>query len=167
MSSALDKVEENIFKLISNDIKDNQTLSENQIYNGFGCNGKNVSPDLTWINPPINTKSYAIIAHDPDAPKENGWYHWLVINIPQNVKFINQGGKIAGSIETITDFNSYGYDGACPPVGNGEHRYNFTINALNVEKLDLNNNTKPYLVEKEVLAHTIAKSTLTGLYERK
>ena len=69
MSSALDKVEENIFKLTSAEITNNQTLPQAQVYKGFGCDGGNVSPQLSWTNAPKNTKSYAIICHDPDAPK--------------------------------------------------------------------------------------------------
>ena len=60
-----------------------------------------------------------------------------------------------------------GYGGACPPVGHGMHHYNFTVYALDVEKIDVDKNAKPKEVEKKVLAHSIAKSTITALYERK
>ena len=167
MSSTLDKVEENIFKLTSNEIKNNEILPQAQVYNGFGCTGGNVSPQLSWTNPPKNTKSYAIICHDPDAPKENGWYHWLVVNIPSNITSIKQGEKIKGATETITDFKTTGFGGACPPKGHGIHHYNFTIYALNVEKLDIKKDTAPKEVESLVISHSIAKSTLCGLFERK
>jgi len=167
MSSALDKVEENIFKLTSENIKHNDTLPYEQVYKGYGCDGGNTSPELTWHNPPIETKSFAIICHDPDAPKENGWYHWLVLNIDKNTTSIKPNEKIAGSIETITDFNKTGYDGACPPIGHGIHHYNFTVYALDVDKLDIDKNTKPKEVEEIILEHTIAKTTITGLFERK
>ena len=167
MSSALDKVEENIFKLSSNELVDNQTLPDAQVYNGYGCTGKNVSPQLSWQNAPLNTKSFALVCHDPDAPKENGWYHWLVVNIPLNKTSLEQGEKITSALETMTDFNSVGFNGACPPVGHGVHRYNFTIYALDVEKLDVKKENKPKIVEKEILKHAIAKSTITGLFERK
>ena len=166
MSLALDKVEENIFKISSNNFKNNDTLPFEQLYKGYGCDGGNKSPHLEWTTPPINTKSFALICHDPDAPKENGWYHWLVVNIPLETKSIKEGMKFANAKETITDFESTGYNGACPPKGHGIHHYNFTIYALDVEKIDLDKNTKPTEVEKEILAHTIAKSTITALYER-
>ena len=125
-----------------------------------------MAPDLSWANAPANTKSFAIICHDPDAPRENGWYHWLVVNIPSDVN--SYKNKLpSGAIETLTDFNSQGYGGACPPVGHGMHHYNFTVYALDVEKIDVDKNTKPKEVEKKVLAHSIAKSTITALYERK
>ncbi len=167
MSSALDKVEENIFKIGSKDLKNNETLPYTHVYKGFGCNGGNLSPELHWTNPPMNTKSFALICHDPDAPKENGWYHWLVLNIPLSTNSIAQGAKFKNSFETVTDFESVGYNGACPPIGHGIHHYNFTIYALDVDKIEIDKNTKPKEVEQKVLAHTIAKSTITALYERK
>ena len=165
VSASVDKIEENIFRLTSNELKDNSTLPNAQVFKGYGCNGGNVSPQLSWKNIPDNTKSFAIICHDPDAPRENGWYHWLVINIDKNITSVKQGEKIG--FETVTDFDTTGYGGACPPVGHGVHRYNFTIYALDVDKLDLPSTTAPLEVEKNVLKHTIAKSTITALYERK
>ena len=167
MSNALDKIEENIFKVYSDELKNNETLPQAQVFNGYGCAGGNVSPQLSWQNPPSNTKSYAIICHDPDAPKPNGWYHWLVINIPAKVNSIAKGGKIIDSLETVTDFGNIGYGGACPPKGHGKHRYNFTVYALDIEKLNITKDSKPKEVESEIMQHTIAKSTITGLYERK
>ena len=167
VSNAIDTVEENTFKLSSKDLKHNDTLPHAQVLNAHGCDGGNVSPQLSWNNPPINTKSFALICHDPDAPKENGWYHWLVVNIPANITSIEQGQKIQGSLETITDFKDYGYGGACPPVGHGVHHYHFTVYALDVEKLDVNKDESPVEVEKKVRQSAIAKSTITGLFERK
>ncbi|MBQ8847911.1 MAG: YbhB/YbcL family Raf kinase inhibitor-like protein [Candidatus Gastranaerophilales bacterium] len=167
MSCALDKVEENIFRVISKELKHNDTLPNAQVLNAYGCNGGNVSPELSWINVPNNTKSFAIVCHDPDAPKENGWYHWLVVNIPNTYTSIKQGEKIKESLETITDFKTTGYGGACPPVGHGIHHYHFTVYALDVEKLDVKQNEKPTEVEKKIISHAIAKSTITGLFERK
>lgn len=165
MSKAIDST--NLFTLISNELKNNAALPNAQVYKGYGCDGENVSPQLSWQNAPENTKSYAIICHDPDAPRPNGWYHWLVVNIPKNINSIQKAGKIAGAIETVTDFGTKGYGGACPPVGHGVHRYNFTIYALDTDKLNVSENTNPKEVEAEVLRHTIAKSTITGLFERK
>ncbi|MBR3605545.1 MAG: YbhB/YbcL family Raf kinase inhibitor-like protein [Candidatus Gastranaerophilales bacterium] len=167
VSNAIDTVEENTFKLSSKELKHNDTLPHAQVLNAHGCDGGNVSPQLSWNNPPINTKSFALICHDPDAPKENGWYHWLVVNIPIKTREIAQGGKIENSLETITDFKTTGYGGACPPIGHGIHHYHFTIYALDVEKLNVKANDNPVEVEKLVLKHTLAKSTITGLFERK
>lgn len=167
MSGASDKIQENIFTLKSEELINNKTLPNSQVYKGYGCQGENLSPQLSWTNAPFNTESFAIICHDPDAPRQNGWYHWLIINIPKNVNSIEKGGSIKGALETLTDFGTAGYGGACPPVGHGVHRYNFTIYALDVEKLNFSQNSKPKDVEAEIIKHVIAKSTITGLYERK
>lgn len=158
---------DNLFKLESNELKNNAQLPNAQVYKGYGCDGGNVSPELSWVNAPKNTKSFAIICHDPDAPRPKGWYHWVVVNIPNNVNSIKQGGHIEGSLETLTDFNEAGYGGACPPVGHGIHHYNFTIYALDTDRIDTHENEKPTVVESKILQHAIAKSTITGLYERK
>ena len=167
MSAVADKIQESIFRVFGDELKNNQILPNAQVFKGYGCNGGNVSPYLSWENAPINTRSFAIICHDPDAPRENGWYHWLVVNIPSNINSIKKGGKIEGSLETVTDFGSIGYGGACPPVGHGVHRYNFTVYALDIEKLDVSKESKPKDVENLVLKHAVAKSTITGLFERK
>ena len=167
VSSAIDKVEENTFKLSSNKLIHNGLLPIEQVLNMPDTKGGNVSPQLSWNTPPINTKSFAIVCHDPDAPKENGWYHWLLVNIPLNIKSIEQGVKIEGALETVTDFKTTGYGGAYPPVGHGIHHYHFTIYALDVEKLDVNKNENPVEVEKKIKAHSLANSTITGLFERK
>ena len=88
-------------------------------------------------------------------------------DIPLNVKEIKQGGKIEGALETMTDFKTTGYGGACPPIGHGIHHYNFTIYALDTEKLDVKKDDFPKDVENKILSHTLAKSTITGLFERK
>ncbi len=155
------------FKLTSADIKQNELLDNKQVYNAHGCNGKNISPQLSWSDFPEETKSFAIICHDPDAPHEHGWYHWLVINIPVSVTEIKAGGKIKDATETINDFKQNAYGGACPPIGHGIHHYNFSVYALDIEKLDLNSNTSPVEVEKLIKKHMIAYATITGLYERK
>ena len=167
MSNALDKVQENIFKLSSDELKNNEILPNAQVYKGYGCSGENVSPQLSWQNAPENTMSFAIVCHDPDAPRPNGWYHWLVVNIPKNITSIKKAGKIESALETLTDFETVGYGGACPPINHGIHHYNFTVYALDVEKIDVKQNDKPTTVEAKILEHAIAKSTITGLFERK
>ena len=156
----------NEFQLTSSDIKPHQMLANAQVYNAHGCSGQNISPQLSWAYAPQGTKSFAIVCHDPDAPRENGWYHWLVVNIPAEVHSIAAGGHIKGALETLTSFNEKAYGGACPPVGHGVHRYNFTVYALDVDSLDVKADSNPLEVEKVIQAHALGQATLTGLYER-
>ena len=64
------------FTLKSNSLSGQAT---NEMFlNGFGCEGENMSPQLTWENPPEATKSFAITIHDQDAPTDSGFWHWVV-----------------------------------------------------------------------------------------
>ena len=155
------------FKVTSTDIEPDKLLAAAQVYNAHGCTGGNISPELSWSGAPEGTKSFAIICHDPDAPRATGWYHWLVVNIPATVSEVKAGGKIAGALETITDFGQNAYGGACPPVGHGIHHYNFTVYALDTASLAVDEQTPPTEVEQLVKSHALAQSTITGLYERK
>ena len=155
------------FTLTSESIKNNQTLPMEQVLNSFGCTGANISPDLKWQNPPEGTKSFALLVHDPDAPRPKGWWHWLVVNIPLSKTEFKKGEKIsAPMLETVTDFNTAGYGGACPPKGHGIHHYNFTLYALDVETLDVTVDLDPNEVEKIVKSHALANATITALYQR-
>ena len=94
------------FKLTTASFNDGDTLPYEQIYKGHGCDGGNISPDLKWENAPADTKSFAIIMHDPDAPVKNGWYHWIVLNIPSEITGFEKGQKIKSPMfETMTRLN--------------------------------------------------------------
>src|SRR5256885_11468996 len=49
----------------SSDISAGGPIAEAQVFNGFGCKGGNVSPALSWSNPPAGTRSFALLMHDP------------------------------------------------------------------------------------------------------
>lgn len=101
-------------------------LEHEQVFNGFGCDGKNVSPALAWKNAPAGTKSFALMVHDPDAPTGSGWWHWVVYDLPASAHSLPAGagsadGKLlpAGTVQGRTDFGSIGYGGACPRRATG------------------------------------------------
>ncbi len=146
-------------------------LNIKQEYNGFGCSGENVSPSLTWRDAPKGTKSFALTMYDPDAPTGSGWWHWLVFNLPKSTTSIVSNASALkslpkGSIESITDYGTSGFGGACPPQGGGDHSYIITVYALDVEKLDLDKNANPALVGYMIHSHTIQKSSLVSYYSR-
>lgn len=152
-------------KISSKSFKHLDTLPKTHVFNGLNAGGDNISPDLLWEDFPSNTKSFALVCHDPDAPKENGWYHWLVINIPKEINSFLEGEKIKYK-ELLTDFLKTGYDGAAPPVGHGIHHYNFTIYALDVEELDIDTNTLPKKSEDIIKSHALDFATITATYQR-
>ena len=111
---------------------------------------------------PSNTKSLALIVDDPDSPSGN-WLHWSVWNIDPKIKFIEEGKTPAGASEGVTDFRSVGYGGPCP--GQGTHRYQFRLYALDV-LLDLPSGAKRGELEAALEGHIIEQASLTGLYKR-
>ncbi|MDO3387931.1 YbhB/YbcL family Raf kinase inhibitor-like protein [Gilvimarinus sp. SDUM040013] len=160
------------FTLTSPDIEHGEPMSKVFEYQGFGCSGDNLSPALQWENPPEGTNFYAIFAYDPDAPTGSGWWHWQVINIPASTTHIVRG---AGSIDSEklpqkarqirNDYGEHAFGGACPPVGHGPHRYQFTVYAL-PQALDLPKGASAALTGYMVNANALASSTLETTYER-
>lgn len=160
-------------KLSSQDIADGEFMSKAQEFNGFGCTGGDLSPQLTWSGVPEGTKSFAITAYDPDAPTGSGWWHWQIVNIPHTVTEIAAGAGStkkelapAGSVQIANDFGYRGFGGACPPEGHGIHHYRFTVHALSVEKLELPEEASGALTGYMINANTIATSTIESLYKR-
>ncbi|HQO81415.1 MAG TPA: YbhB/YbcL family Raf kinase inhibitor-like protein [Deltaproteobacteria bacterium] len=159
------------FTLTSGDL--GGQLTQEQVYSGLGCNGQNVSPSLQWTNAPENTKSFAVTVYDPDAPTGSGWWHWVIFNIPSTAGRLEKGagdpGKNLaprGSIQSVTDFGKPGFGGACPPPGDRPHRYIFTVYALSVEKLDLDEKTPPAMVGFALNQHALAKASIIAYYGR-
>jgi Raf kinase inhibitor-like YbhB/YbcL family protein len=113
-----------------------------QVLDGFGCTGANRSPALQWTDPPPGTQSFAITLYDPDAPTGSGWWHWVVYDLPGDLRALPEGagradgsGLPAGALQGRTDFGAPGFGGACPPAGAGPHRYRLQVHALKVPTL--------------------------------
>ena len=156
--------------LTSPDIKPGGKIADEQVFNGLGCSSPNVSPALSWSGAPKGTKSFAISMYDPDAPTGSGFWHWWVANIPANVTSLPKGagggtGLPAGAAQGRNDYSVIGYGGPCPPPGK-PHRYQITVYALDIDKIDFDQNTSPAVIGFNAHAHAIAKATLTGLYGR-
>jgi Raf kinase inhibitor-like YbhB/YbcL family protein len=153
------------FTLKSSNLEGQATAAEEYIVNGY--NGKNQSPQLSWVNPPAGTKSFAITVYDPDAPTGSGWWHWLAYNIPANINELAAGAgdtkaKVApeGMVQSMTDFGFTGYGGPCPPANTGIHQYIVTVYALKTADLGLKSTTIPPVVGATIRANTIAKASL-------
>jgi hypothetical protein len=161
--------------LTSADFKEGATIANEQVFNGFGCTGGNVSPALNWSGAPSGAKSFAVSMYDPDAPTGSGWWHWVVFNIPPGTTSLPKSAGDAkkklmpkGAIQSRTDFGTAGYGGPCPPPGDKAHRYQITVFAVDVDKLPnaKNDAVSAALAGFDLNSHTLAKATLTGLYGR-
>ncbi len=161
------------FTLTSPTIKPYAWLTEAQVFNGFGCNGQNISPALKWSGAPEGTRSFAVTVYDPDAPTGSGWWHWVVYNIPASVTELPEGaGSAAGdklpadAVQGRTDFGTPGFGGACPPKGDKPHRYVFTVHALKTDKLDAPADATAALIGFMINANRIGKASFTARYGR-
>jgi Raf kinase inhibitor-like YbhB/YbcL family protein len=150
------------FVLTSATFKPDTTMPLSTVYKQ--CGGANISPELHWSGAPKRTKSFALIVHDPDAPAPGGWYHWVVYNLPPTTQQMPAGMTLADSQLGQTSFDETVYGGPCPPPGK-PHHYNFTLYALDVATVDGAHLSGPRL-RSAIAHHTIAKTTLTGLYAR-
>jgi Raf kinase inhibitor-like YbhB/YbcL family protein len=163
------------FKLSSSDLSPTKPVANKFVFKGFGCEGDNISPALAWSGAPKDTKSFAVLVHDPDAPTGGaGWWHWVAYNMPAFTSELAQGaGKSdgsalpKGSAQIKTDFGSEGYGGPCPPMGDKPHRYVFSLHALRTEKLDIPAGATAALAGFMINANSIAKATLTVKFGRK
>jgi len=134
----------------------------------YTCDGRDISPPLSWNSIPAGTKSIVLIMDDPDAPRGT-FVHWVFYNIPANVQRLSPGvpGNQTlsdGSRQGMTDFGRAGYGGPCPPPGK-PHRYFFKIYALDTT-LDLSSKATKGDVERAMKGHVLAQGELMGKYGR-
>jgi Raf kinase inhibitor-like YbhB/YbcL family protein len=159
------------FRLSSVDISHGEFMSKAQEFNGFGCDGGDTSPQLSWSGAPEGTQAFAVIAYDPDAPTGSGWWHWQLVNIPKDVYELDagaggvDGNAPKGSVHIENDYGIKGFGGACPPQNHGAHRYQFTVHALS-KVLELPENASGALAGYMINAHSLASSTIEALYKR-
>lgn len=156
--------------------KRNFTLKSNSLrgqgvkklmFNGMNCTGDNLSPQMEWEDAPQGTKSFAVTLYDPAAPTLGGWYHWVVFNIPRDVRSLDEGAGDPNkrlmpgtAVQSKTDFGTIGYGGPCPPEKDPAHPYHLTVYALDVEELGLDADTTPAMVSFNLEQHTLQRATL-------
>jgi len=125
------------------------------------CDGSESPPPLTWTGAPKETKAFALIVDDPDAPDPKApkrtFVHWVAYDIPASATRMDDNHR-AG----LNDAKRRGYSGPCPPVG--RHRYFFKLYALDTELGDLGEPTKADL-ERAMEGHILERAELIGTYE--
>jgi Raf kinase inhibitor-like YbhB/YbcL family protein len=133
----------------------------------YTCDGRDVSPPLSWSGVPEATKSLALICDDPDAPGKT-WVHWVLFNLPPRTKELPEGVPARESVsgggeQGINDFRKIGYGGPCPP--SGTHRYVFRLYALDTEVGLAAGATRADL-DRAMKGRVLAEGALTGKYSR-
>lgn len=132
----------------------------------FTCDGDDISPRSRWSGEPAETKSFALIMDDPDAPGGT-FNHWLIWDIPAYIHSLPEGNEHASLGQAGTnDFRKRGYGGPCPPKGGGPHRYFFRLFALDTPALGLSPAAKRSALSRALREHTLAQAEYMGRYER-
>jgi Raf kinase inhibitor-like YbhB/YbcL family protein len=153
-------------RLMSSEWHDGGSVPRENLFNGSGCGGTNISPEFHWSDAPSGTKSFAITIFDLDAPTGRGWWHWVIFNIPGTISELPAGagnqesrGLPIATVQCRNDYGELGYGGPCPPPGS-THRYLAKVYALNVEKLPFGSETPPGKMAKQIETHSIGVAKL-------
>lgn len=137
----------------------------------YTCQGKDISPALSWSGLPNGTKSLALIVDDPDAPDpaapKRVWVHWVVYNIPVSASGLAEAVTTtalpSGTKQGKNDWDRTGYGGPCPPIG--RHRYFHKLYALDTLLPDLKHPTKAQLLEA-MKGHVLEEVEIVGTYQK-
>jgi Raf kinase inhibitor-like YbhB/YbcL family protein len=134
----------------------------------YTCDGEDISPALSWSEPPPETESLVLIMDDPDAPVGT-WDHWIVFDLPPSTRSLPEAvppgqGVAGGGVQGLNSWKDPAYGGPCPPRGS-EHRYIFALYALDA-RLGLDATVDKGDVEKAMADHVLARGQLTGRYGR-
>jgi Raf kinase inhibitor-like YbhB/YbcL family protein len=132
---------------------------------GFGCDGGNRAPNLTWSGAPKGTQSFLLTLYDKDAPTGVGFMHWVVADIPASAHELRGEALPEGALSTRSDLGRPGYVGLCPPAGS-THTYVLTLTALKTAKLPVDADATPALVGFLAHGQTLAQARLTFRYGR-
>ena len=135
----------------------------------YTLDGENLSPPLEWTGAPEETKSFLLLAEDPDAP--SGLFkHWAIYNIAPERGALPEGAGRMVKLDHlgwgVNDFGHAHYDGPRPPKGHGTHHYYFHLWALDVGFLPAGGKTSIEEVKKAAKGHVLAEAELVGTYSR-
>jgi Raf kinase inhibitor-like YbhB/YbcL family protein len=142
--------------------------------NAYGCTGGNLSPPLSWSGAPAGTKSYIVTLYDPDdRDNPSGWWHWVAYDIPATTTSLPAGAGVerstklpAGTRQGRSDLGKMAYHGPCPDKGDKPHRYTFTVYALDVAQLPVDEGASGAMVVETAQDHLLGKGILVVTQSR-
>jgi Raf kinase inhibitor-like YbhB/YbcL family protein len=132
--------------------------------------GDDVSPELTWSDPPEGTVEFALICDDPDAPAGT-WTHWVLYGVAPDRRSLPEALPTPSALPELDDArqgrNSWGdtgYRGPAPPRG-PDHHYRFRLYALDAP-VDLAPGATADALRSAMAGHVVGQTELVGLYSR-
>ena len=137
--------QEKFFGLTSTTFKDGQMMppkvanSRANFPQNPHCVGENVSPQLSWVNPPAGTKSFAMIMVDLEGRGGGGVNHWVAYGIPPELTGFAEGEGSKESPKYVGGSATRGvrhYSGPCAPNAQVRH-YTFVVIATDFEPKEL------------------------------
>jgi Raf kinase inhibitor-like YbhB/YbcL family protein len=154
------------------ELRSSAFVHQGEIAPEYTCDGKDLSPPLSWAGAPAATKSFALIVDDPDAPDPKAprrvYVHWVLYNIPAASPGLPEAVSAPdlplGTREGLNDWGRTGYGGPCPPIG--RHRYFHKLYALDAVLPDLKRPTKAQLLAA-MEGHVLSEAQLVGTYQRR
>jgi Raf kinase inhibitor-like YbhB/YbcL family protein len=137
--------------------------------------GEQVSPALSWTNPPANTVSFVLHMHDLEVARNkttDDQVHWLVWNIPGTAtslpEGVPKGEKLPDGSQQISASGPV-YRGPGAPASGVPHHYTFELYALDT-KLDVPAAADAFetraAVMKAIQGHILGKAVYMGLFKR-
>jgi Raf kinase inhibitor-like YbhB/YbcL family protein len=151
-----------VFEISSTTFKDGQMLpvkaanSKANAPNNANCVGENVSPQLSWVNPPADTKSFVLLMEDPEGRAPAGVHHMVTYGIAPTVTGFAEGELSKPSDKFVGGKATQGtgiYNGPCTPANVQPHHYTFLLIATDLEPKDL----PPGLTREELIAKMVVQ----------
>lgn len=137
---------------------------QSRIPTDYTCDGRNVSPELSWVNPPARTQAFALVFFCPDCVSGTN-YLWVIFNIPKETHELIEAANDDLPDEVIAANNSFGdsiYRGPCAP-DNQAHHYTYTVYALDA-KINLSSESELNEILPKIKHHAIGKAEITGVF---
>jgi Raf kinase inhibitor-like YbhB/YbcL family protein len=156
--------QQKVFEISSTTFKDGGMLpvkaanSKANAPNNANCVGENVSPQLSWVNPPAGTKSFVLLMIDPEGRGGAGVNHWVAYGIPADVTGFAEGETSKEGPKYVGGKSTQGvgfYSGPCTPAAVQPHHYTFVLVATDFEPKEL----PPGLTKEEVTAKIVPQGS--------
>ena len=130
------------------------------------ADGENRAPSLRWSGAPEAAKSFVVTVYDPDAPTGSGFWHWAAYDLPADTTELPSGAALPEPAKLVkNELGELAYTGAAPPPGDGQHRYVFTVSALDTDHLDIPDGATPAVLGFMLRGSIVGRAQLVGTSE--